>query len=137
MHGRPGTLEGVRRRLGYLRELGVGAIQLMPPCEFAGDRSWGYNPAVPVRGGVELRLPDDLKALVEAAHERGIAVILDVVYNHLGPSDLDLWQFDGWSEHGKGGIYFYEDDRSAHAVGRDAARLRSPGGARVPARQRA
>ena len=39
-------------------------------------------------------------------------MILDVVYNHLGPSDLDLWQFDGWSQDGKGGIYFYEDDRS-------------------------
>ncbi len=47
MHGQPGTLEGVRRRLHYLRDLGVGAIQLMPPFEFAGDRSWGYNPAFP------------------------------------------------------------------------------------------
>jgi len=47
MHGRPGTLEGVRKRLPYLRNLGVGAIQLMPPFEFAGDRSWGYNPAFP------------------------------------------------------------------------------------------
>ena len=53
--------------------------------------------------------PDALKALVKAAHEHGIAVILDVVYNHFGPSDLDLWQFDGWSEDGKGGIYFYND----------------------------
>ena len=43
----PGTLEGVRRRLPYLRDLGIGAIQLMPPFEFAGDRSWGYNPAFP------------------------------------------------------------------------------------------
>ena len=113
MHGRPGTLDGVRRRLGYLRELGVGAIQLMPPFEFAGERSWGYNPAYPFAVESSYGDPDDLKALVRAAHEAGIAVILDVVYNHLGPSDLDLWQFDGWSEHGKGGIYFYEDDRSA------------------------
>ena len=47
MHGRPGTLDGVRKRLPYLRNLGVGAVQLMPPFEFAGDRSWGYNPAYP------------------------------------------------------------------------------------------
>ncbi len=40
-------------------------------------------------------------------------MILDVVYNHFGPSDLDLWQFDGWSENGKGGIYFYNDHRSS------------------------
>jgi 1,4-alpha-glucan branching enzyme len=113
MHGRPGTLAGVQRRLGYLRELGIGAIQLMPPFEFAGDRSWGYNPAYPFAVESAYGHPDDLKALVRAAHEAGIAVLLDVVYNHLGPSDLDLWRFDGWSENDKGGIYFYQDDRSA------------------------
>ncbi len=112
MHGRPGTLDGVRRRLPYLRELGIGAIQLMPPFEFAGDRSWGYNPAYPYAVESTYGSPDDLKQLVRDAHETGIAVFLDVVYNHLGPSDLDLWQFDGWSEQGKGGIYFYEDARS-------------------------
>jgi len=112
MHGRPGTLDGVRRRLPYLRNLGIGAIQLMPPFEFAGDRSWGYNPAFPFAVESNYGAPDDLKALVRDAHAAGIAVILDVVYNHLGPSDLDLWQFDGWSENGKGGIYFYEDARS-------------------------
>ena len=112
MHGRPGTLDGVRRRLPYLRNLGVGAIQLMPPFEFAGDRSWGYNPAFPFAVESNYGSPDDLKALVRDAHATGIAVFLDVVYNHLGPSDLDLWQFDGWSERGKGGIYFYEDERS-------------------------
>jgi 1,4-alpha-glucan branching enzyme len=111
--GQPGTLDGVRRRLGYLRELGVGAIQLMPPFEFAGDRSWGYNPAFPYAVESTYGRPDDLKALVLATHEAGMAVILDVVYNHLGPSDLDLWRFDGWSEGDKGGIYFYQDDRSA------------------------
>ncbi len=112
VHGRPGTLDGVRRRLPYLRELGVGAIQLMPPFEFAGDRSWGYNTAYPFAVESTYGAPDDLKALVRDAHAAGIAVILDVVYNHLGPSDLDIWQFDGWSEAGKGGIYFYEDGRS-------------------------
>ncbi|MET0771666.1 MAG: alpha-amylase family glycosyl hydrolase [Candidatus Limnocylindrales bacterium] len=112
MHGRPGDLDGVRRRLPYLRHLGVGAIQLMPPYEFAGDRSWGYNPAYPYAVESSYGGPDELKALVRAAHEHGIAVILDVVYNHLGPSDLDLWRFDGWSERDKGGIYFYQDDRS-------------------------
>ncbi|MFN8620343.1 MAG: alpha-amylase family glycosyl hydrolase [Chloroflexota bacterium] len=113
MHGQPGTLEGVRRRLGYLRDLGIGAIQLMPPWEFAGDRSWGYNPAFPFAVESSYGGLDDLKALVRAAHEAGIAVLLDVVYNHLGPSDLDLWQLDGWSEHDKGGIYFFQDERSA------------------------
>jgi 1,4-alpha-glucan branching enzyme len=112
VHGRPGTLDGVRRRLPYLKTLGVGAIQLMPPFEFAGDRSWGYNTAYPFAVESTYGAPDDLKALVRAAHETGIAVILDVVYNHLGPSDLDIWQFDGWSQDGKGGIYFYEDGRS-------------------------
>ena len=51
------------------------------------------------------------KRLIRTAHERGIAVIADVAYNHMGPSDLDLWQFDGWSDNGKGGIYFYNDRR--------------------------
>src|SRR5690606_38938496 len=113
MHGQPGTLDGVRRRLPYLRQLGVGAIQLMPPYEFAGERSWGYNPAYPFAVESSYGGPDELKALVRAAHEQGIAVILDVAYNRLGPSDLDLWQFDGWSEHDKGGIYFYQDARSS------------------------
>ncbi len=112
MHGRPGTLDGVRKRLGYLQDLGVGAIQLMPPFEFAGDRSWGYNPVYPYAVESSYGHPDDLKALIRSAHEAGIAVILDVVYNHLGPSDLDLWQFDGWSQDDRGGIYFYQDDRA-------------------------
>ena len=53
--------------------------------------------------------PDGFKRFVKAAHRAGLAVILDVVYNHFGPGDLDLWQFDGWSENGMGGIYFYND----------------------------
>jgi 1,4-alpha-glucan branching enzyme len=52
------------------------------------------------------------KRFVKSAHQAGLGVILDVVYNHFGPSDLDLWQFDGWSENGTGGIYFYGDWRA-------------------------
>jgi 1,4-alpha-glucan branching enzyme len=107
--GEPGTLDSAIEKLPYLNNLGINAVEVMPVAEFAGDFSWGYNPAHPfavesVYGG-----PDALKRFVKAAHEHGIAVILDVVYNHLGPSDLDLWQFDGWSENEKGGIYFYND----------------------------
>ena len=56
--------------------------------------------------------PDGLKRLVDAAHQMGIGIIIDVVVNHFGPDDLDLWQYDGWSENGKGGIYFYNDQRA-------------------------
>jgi 1,4-alpha-glucan branching enzyme len=112
--GEPGTFDTVRARLPYLAELGVSCIELMPSIEFAGDFSWGYNPAdifaiESIYGG-----PDALKRLVRAAHEHGIAVVFDVVYNHFGPDDLHLWQFDGWTPApGKGGIYFYNDERSS------------------------
>ena len=110
--GKPGTFETARQRLGYLKALGVNAIELMPATEFPGGISWGYNLSHPYAiesdyGGVK-----GFKELINAAHELGIAVILDVVYNHFGPSDLDLWQFDGWSENGAGGIYFYQDWRA-------------------------
>ena len=110
--GGPGSFAGVANRLDYLRDLGITAIELMPSMEFAHDFSWGYNPAHIFAIEQAYGGPAALKDLVRAAHERGIAVIFDVVYNHLGPSDLDLWQFDGWSGNGKGGIYFYEDHRS-------------------------
>jgi 1,4-alpha-glucan branching enzyme len=110
--GRPGTLDSAVEKLPYLQKLGINAVEVMPVAEFPGDFSWGYDPSHPfavesVYGG-----PDAFKRFVKAAHEHGIAVIVDVVYNHFGPSDLDLWQFDGWSENGKGGIYFYNDRRS-------------------------
>jgi len=110
--GKPGDFYGVTEKLDYLKELGINSIEVMPPFEFPGDFSWGYNPAYPfsiesVYGGA-----DAFKALVKAAHKRGIAVILDVVYNHFGPSDMDIWQFDGWNENNMGGIYFYNDWRA-------------------------
>jgi 1,4-alpha-glucan branching enzyme len=98
--------------LGYLKKLVINAIQIMPVGEFAGDRSWGYNPAHIFSVENAYGGPLAFKSFVQRAHQEGIAVILDVVYNHLGPGDLDLWQFDGWSENDRGGIYFYNDDRS-------------------------
>lgn len=108
-----GTFAGVVEKLPYLQDLGINAIEIMPINEFAGDFSWGYNPAFPFAitrtyGGREAFVQ-----LIQAAHDHGIAVIVDVVYNHFGPQDLSMWQFDGWQENDKGGIYFYNDWRSA------------------------
>lgn len=108
----PGKFASVSARLGHLKKLGVNAIQIMPVAQFAGERSWGYNPAHIFSVEIAYGGPLAFKRFVKRAHQRGIAVILDVVYNHLGPSDLDLWQFDGWSENNRGGIYFYNDDRA-------------------------
>ena len=110
---RAGDLAGLAGKLDYLAELGINAIELMPVAEFAGDYSWGYNPSNPFAVESAYGGPDLLKAFVREAHRHGIAVIVDVVLNHFGPSDLALWQFDGWSENDKGGIYFYNDERSA------------------------
>jgi 1,4-alpha-glucan branching enzyme len=107
----PGRFASVSARLGHLKKLGVNAIQIMPVSEFAGERSWGYNPAHIFSVEIDYGGPVAFKKFVKRAHQEGIAVILDVVYNHLGPGDLDLWQFDGWSENDRGGIYFYNDDR--------------------------
>jgi maltooligosyltrehalose trehalohydrolase len=80
-----GTFSGVIDHLDYLVELGVTAIELMPVADFPGQRNWGYD-------GVNLYSParcygqpDDLRRLVDKGHRRGLAVLLDVVYNHLGP----------------------------------------------------
>ncbi|MGB3829305.1 MAG: alpha-amylase family glycosyl hydrolase, partial [Ornithinimicrobium sp.] len=112
-NGAVGDLSGLAGKLDYLRTLGINAIELMPLMEFAGDYSWGYNPAHVFAVESSYGGPQGLRAFVKEAHAHGIAVIIDVVYNHFGPSDLGLWQFDGWSENGKGGIYFYNDWRSA------------------------
>jgi 1,4-alpha-glucan branching enzyme len=107
-----GSFDSARGRLAYLQRLGVSAVQVMPPFEFAGDISWGYNPSHLFAIESAYGGPDAFKRFIRDAHAHGIAVIVDVVYNHLGPSDLDLWRFDGWAEDGGGGIYFYNDDRA-------------------------
>ncbi len=110
--GRPGTFSSVSARLGHLKKLGVNAIQIMPVGVFGGGRSLGYNPSHIFAVETTYGGSRAFKEFVRRAHREGIAVILDVVYNHLGPDDNDLWQFDGWSENDRGGIYFYNDDRA-------------------------
>ncbi|HAI44251.1 MAG TPA: 1,4-alpha-glucan branching protein, partial [Maribacter sp.] len=107
-----GTFDDVIEKLDYLKGLGINCIELLPVAEFAGGISWGYNPAHPFAIEQDYGGPDGFAKLVNEAHKKGVAVIMDVVYNHFGPSDVDLWQFDGWSENDKGGIYFYNDHRS-------------------------
>lgn len=108
-----GTFESAMQKLDYLADLGVTTIELMPVSSMPMDRGWGY--AIDYLFSVESLYGGrhGFLEFVKAAHKRGMAVILDVVYNHFGPDDnLDLWQFDGWSENDKGGIYFYNDWRA-------------------------
>jgi maltooligosyltrehalose trehalohydrolase len=88
-----GTFQGVIEKMPYLLELGINAIELMPLADFPGTRNWGYD-------GVDLYAParcygspDDLRRLVDHAHQVGLAVLLDVVYNHLGPDGNYLGVF--------------------------------------------
>ncbi len=80
-----GTFTAVRERLSYLRDLGVTALELMPVHDFPGERNWGYDPAAPFAPSRAYGAPDDLRRLVDAAHQEGLAVFLDVIYNHFGP----------------------------------------------------
>ena len=110
--GRPGCFRRAIERLPHLRELGINAVEIMPAAEFPGGYSWGYNTAHPFAVETDYGGPRALKEFVRAAHDLGIAVLVDVVFNHFGPGDLDLWRFDGWSEGDGGGIYFYNDWRA-------------------------
>lgn len=80
-----GTFRALIERLDHVRALGVTAIELMPLADFPGDRNWGYDGVCPFAPARCYGRPEDLAALVDAAHARGLAVFLDVVYNHLGP----------------------------------------------------
>lgn len=80
-----GTFEGVRSRLQYLKDLGVTAVELMPVADFPGRWNWGYDHASLYAPSRAYGRPDDLRRLVDEAHALGLAVFLDVIYNHLGP----------------------------------------------------
>lgn len=80
-----GTFRGVLGRLPYLRDLGITAVELMPVADFPGNRNWGYDGAALYAPARCYGSPDDLRQLVNEAHRLGLAVLLDVVYNHFGP----------------------------------------------------
>jgi maltooligosyltrehalose trehalohydrolase len=80
-----GLFSGVQERLDYLVDLGVTAIELMPVADFPGRRNWGYDGVLPYAPDSSYGRPEDLKALVDAAHSKGLMILLDVVYNHFGP----------------------------------------------------
>jgi len=88
-----GTFAGIEEKLDYLKELGVTAIEIMPIAQFPGPRNWGYDGVFPYAvqdsyGGIQ-----GLQHLVNVCHQKGIAVVLDVVYNHLGPEGAVLGEY--------------------------------------------
>jgi maltooligosyltrehalose trehalohydrolase len=80
-----GTFRGVIAHLDHLVKVGITAIELMPLADFSGSRNWGYDGVLPFAPDSAYGRPEDLKALIDAAHRRGLMVLLDVVYNHFGP----------------------------------------------------
>jgi malto-oligosyltrehalose trehalohydrolase len=88
-----GSFAGVLERLDHLAALGVTAVELMPLADFPGRRGWGYDGVLLFAPESGYGRPEDLKALVDAAHQRGLAVFVDVVYNHFGPEGNYLHRY--------------------------------------------
>jgi len=88
-----GTFEAVVPRLGELRDLGITAVEIMPVAQFPGSRNWGYDGVLPYAAQNSYGGPHGLCKLVDACHAAGLAVFLDVVYNHLGPEGNYLAEF--------------------------------------------
>lgn len=80
-----GTFDGILGKLAHLKSLGINAIEIMPVAQFPGERNWGYDGVFPFAVQRSYGGADGLRRLVNACHEQGLAVILDVVYNHFGP----------------------------------------------------
>ena len=105
-----GTFTTAIEKLDYLRDMGINYIELMPVTSMATSHGWGYAPNYIFSVENSYGGRHGLLDFVKACHEKGIGVILDVVYNHFY-GDTDLWQYDGWNENNRGGIYFYNDER--------------------------
>jgi len=88
-----GTFEAIIPRLPELKDLGITGIELMPVAQFPGNRNWGYDGAYPFAVQESYGGPQELKRLVDSCHQLGLAVVLDVVYNHLGPEGNYLADF--------------------------------------------
>ena len=104
-----GTFAGAAARLDEVARLGVTAIEIMPVAEFPGERNWGYDGVDLFAPSRAYGTPDDLRSLVDTAHALGLAVILDVVYNHLGPEGAYLTAYSP--------DYFTERHRSPWGAG--------------------
>ena len=99
------TFKALKKRLDYIQNLGVNAIELMPVSEFEGNYSWGYNPTLYFALDKAYGTPNDLKSLIDECHKRGIAVIVDMVFNHttglnpmakLYPYGTELNNYNPW-----------------------------------------
>ena len=88
-----GTFEAIIPRLDELKTTGINALELMPVTQFSGNRNWGYDGVYPYAVQNSYGGPNGLKKLVDACHQKGIAVILDVVYNHLGPEGNYFYRY--------------------------------------------
>lgn len=88
-----GTFEAIIPRLDELKEIGINALEIMPVAQFPGNRNWGYDGVYPYAVQNSYGGPGGLKRLVDACHQKGIAVILDIVYNHLGPEGNYFTQY--------------------------------------------
>ncbi len=104
-----GSFYDAIEKLDYLQNLGVTAIELMPITSMSKGHGWGYAPNYIYAVENSYGGRKGFMEFVKACHQRGIGVILDLVYNHF--DGYYLWQFDGWSENNNGGIYFYNDER--------------------------
>jgi maltooligosyltrehalose trehalohydrolase len=114
-----GTFAGVITRLRELRELGVTAVELMPVGQFPGTRNWGYDGVLPYAVQNSYGGPHGLQRLVDACHAEGLAVFLDVVYNHFGPEGNYRGEFGGYFNHRYNtpwGDAVNYDDRGCDAV---------------------
>ncbi|NJJ60264.1 maltooligosyl trehalose hydrolase [Pseudomonas sp. SJZ103] len=112
--GAMGGYAEVEKHLPRLAELGVTALELMPLAQFPGERNWGYDGVLPYAPHSSYGSPEQLKHLIDSAHEHGLAVILDVVYNHFGPDGNYLGQY------AKG--FFQEDVHTPWGAGIDFER---------------
>jgi maltooligosyltrehalose trehalohydrolase len=112
--GALGGFSAVEQHLARLAELGITAIELMPVAQFPGERNWGYDGVLPYAPQASYGTPEQLKHLIDAAHGHGLAVILDVVYNHFGPDGNYLHRY------AKG--FFREDKHTPWGVAIDFRR---------------
>lgn len=102
----PSRYQDVTARVAHLKALGVNAIQLCPVTEFPGDYSAGYNPVTFTAPEGKYGTPDQFKEMVNTLHRNGIAVLLDIIWNHVSPTDNYYWNYDGTQS------WFYTPDAS-------------------------